>query len=126
MCGGIANSKRCRTLGEGHLSYGRFGVRIAFRYVQHNATNVRVHAATLRIFVVDARKFVCDTLFMRNGEMLAMKKRAVRLALSKTNCSWKSAAELLGMSANGVALFAKREKLVRPGRKLGEKAWVLA
>ena len=63
---------------------------------------------------------------MRNGEMREMKKRAIRLALSKTNCEWKKAAFLLGMSPNGVASFAKREKLVRPGRKLGEKAWVLA
>lgn len=63
---------------------------------------------------------------MHNGEMREMKKRAVLLALTKTNCNWKKAAFLLGMSGAGVANFAKREKLVRPGRKLGEKAWVLA
>lgn len=63
---------------------------------------------------------------MRNGKMLEMQKRAVHLALTKTNVSWTESARLLGMSANGVSLFAKRHGLVRPGRKLGEKAWVLA
>lgn len=62
---------------------------------------------------------------MRNGEIREMKKRAVRLALETTNCNWQASGRLLGMSGRGVALFARREKLVRRGIKLGEKAWVL-
>ena len=63
---------------------------------------------------------------MLNGEIRDMKKRAVRLALEKTNCNWQKSGMLLGMSGRGVALLAKREKLVRRGRKPGEKPWVLA
>lgn len=63
---------------------------------------------------------------MLNGTMLELKRRAIRAALFKTNCDWKAAGQMLAMSPNGVASFAKREKLVRPGRKAGEKAWVLA
>lgn len=63
---------------------------------------------------------------MRNGEMLKAKREAVRKALVKTNCDFARAGQILGMSGNGVAYFAKREQLVRPGRKLGEKKWVMA
>lgn len=63
---------------------------------------------------------------MRNGKILDMKKEAIRKALTETNINWAESARLLGMSANGVSLFAKRHRLVRRGQKLGEKRWVLA
>jgi len=61
-----------------------------------------------------------------NGTIKKVKLVAVYDALRKTNCVWADAAKLLGMSARGVATFAQREGLVRCGRKLGEKRWVLA
>ena len=63
---------------------------------------------------------------MRNGEMLDAKKRLVSHALEKTNCTFRKAAELVGMSPEGLAKFARNQKLVRRGTKPGQKAWVLA
>lgn len=63
---------------------------------------------------------------MRNGKIGDLKRVAVRDALRATNCNWQAAGKLLGMSGRGVALLAMREKLVKPGRNLGQKRWVLA
>lgn len=63
---------------------------------------------------------------MRNGEMLKVMTETARKALRETNCDFSQAGKILGMTGNGVAYFAKRHKIVRPGRKLGEKKWVLA
>lgn len=82
--------------------------------------------AIVAIFAVDARKISGQIPSMRNGEMRKKKRDWIRTALIKTNVNWADAALILGMSETGVASFAKREKLVRRGRKFGEKRWVLA
>lgn len=63
---------------------------------------------------------------MRNGELLTAKIGLVRKALTKTNCNFEQAAGILGMTGRGVALFARRQNLVRRGTKPGQKEWVLA